>query len=68
MVTWGRREADLFAISSQQSLGYSARDASLTIRDPLLKVLNHRGPSNPRSPLPTLDLGSFSVNRKVAVL
>jgi hypothetical protein len=69
MVTWGRREADQFVFSSQGSLGYSGRDASLTIRDPLLKVLNHRGPSNPRGPsLPILDLGSFSMNKKVAVL
>ena len=69
MVTWGRREADQFVFSSQGSLGYSGRDASLTIRDPLLKVLNHRGPSNSRGPsLPILDLGRFSVNPKVAVL
>ena len=69
MVTWGRREADQFVFSSQRSLGYSGCDASLTVRDPLLKVLNHREPSNPRGPfLPILDLGSFSVNQKVAVL
>jgi hypothetical protein len=56
IVIWGRQESEKYMsiLHRRLPVTHSTRDASLTISDPLLKVLNHRGPSSPAGPtLPT---------------
>ena len=56
IVIWGRQASEKYMIIPQHRLPvtHSTQVASLTISDPLLKVLNHRAPSIPAGPaLPT---------------
>ncbi|KAG0618703.1 hypothetical protein M758_4G086200 [Ceratodon purpureus] len=52
IVIWGRQESEKYLSIPHRRLPitHATRDASLTISDPLLKVLNHRGPSTPAGP------------------
>lgn len=46
IVIWGRQESEKFTSLSHRRLPitHSSREASLSLSDPLLKVLNHRVP------------------------
>jgi len=53
IVIWGRQESEKYTVISHRRLPItqSNREAPLSISDPLLKVLNHRGlPSIPAGP------------------
>ena len=53
-VTWGRQEGERYMLSSHHRLpsipAYSDQETR-TITDPLLQVLNHRGPPNSTNPV-----------------